>query len=72
VVACIPAYNDERAIGGVVVRVMKFVDQIVVSDDGSTDLTGEIARGMGAVVVRHERNRGYGMALKSLFQETLR
>ena len=57
-VACIPAYNEEKTIGGVLVRTMKYVDRVVVCDDGSGDLTSEIAGGLGAVVVRHERNRG--------------
>lgn len=39
-------------------------------DDGSVDLTGEIAEAMGAVV-RHERNMGYGAALRSLFKAAL-
>ena len=60
VVACIPAYNEEKATGGVVIRAMRYVDRTVVCDDGSGDLTGEIAGGLGAVVVWHERNRGYG------------
>ena len=51
---------------------MKYIDRVVVCDNGSTDLTGEIAGGLGAVVVRHERNRGYGAALRSSFQEVLR
>ena len=72
IVACIPAYNEERAIGGVVVRAMKYVDRVVICDDGSGDLTGEIAGGLGAVVVRHERNRDYGAVLRSLFAEALR
>ena len=68
----IPAYNEEKNIGGVIVRALKCVDRVVVCDDGSLDLTGDIARGLGAVVVRHERNMGYGAALKSSFQEALR
>jgi len=62
VVACIPAYNEEGRVGGVVVRAMKHVDMVVVCDDGSVDLTGAIAEGLGAVVVRHERNSGCLMA----------
>ena len=57
VVACIPAYNEERNIGGVVVQARRYVDRVVVCDDGSVDLTGAIAEGLGAVVIRHERNR---------------
>jgi len=72
IVACIPAFNEERTIGGVVVRAMKHVDRVVVCDDGSVDLTAEIAGGLGAVVVRHERNTGYGAALKSSFKEAFR
>jgi glycosyltransferase involved in cell wall biosynthesis len=72
VVACIPAFNEEKNIGGVVVRALNYVDRVVVCDDGSSDLTGDIAKGLGAVVVRHERNMGYGAALKSSFQEALR
>lgn len=43
IVACIPAYNEEKNIGGVVVRALRHVDRVVVCDDGSEDLTGEIA-----------------------------
>jgi len=68
VVACIPAFNEERSIGGVIVRTLKHVDRVVVCDDGSVDLTGAIAEGLGAVVLRHERNRGKGAALNSSFR----
>jgi glycosyltransferase involved in cell wall biosynthesis len=67
VVACIPAFNEGRGIGGVVVRAVRYVDRVVVCDDGSVDLTGAIAEGLGAVVIRHERNRGKGAALRSAF-----
>jgi glycosyltransferase involved in cell wall biosynthesis len=43
VVACIPAYNEEGKIGGVVVQVRRYVDRVVVCDDGSHDLTSPIA-----------------------------
>lgn len=39
VVACIPAFNEERAIDSVVVRAIKCVDRVVVCDDESVDLT---------------------------------
>ncbi|MBO3842745.1 MAG: glycosyltransferase family 2 protein [Candidatus Brockarchaeota archaeon] len=64
-----PAYNEERTIASVVVKAMRHVDKVIVCDDGSTDLTGEIAGKLGAEVVRHERNMGYGSALHSLFEE---
>jgi glycosyltransferase involved in cell wall biosynthesis len=68
VMAGIPAFNEERTIAKVVLRAQRFVDRVIVCDDGSTDLTGEIAERLGADVVRHERNLGYGMALQSLFR----
>ena len=43
VVACIPAFNEERTIARVVVQTKRFVDCVVVCDDGSGDLTGEVA-----------------------------
>jgi len=62
VVACIPAFNEEASIARVVLMAERFVDRVVVCDDGSGDLTGEIAEGLGAVVIRHERNLGKGAA----------
>jgi len=50
------------------VRLRECVDRVIVCDDGSVDLTGEIAEAMGATVVRHDRNMGYGAALRSLFR----
>jgi len=50
------------------VRLRECVDRVIVCDDGSVDLTGDIAEAMGAAVVRHPRNMGYGAALRSLFR----
>jgi len=55
-----------------VVRTIKYVDEVLVCDDGSMDLTGEIAESIGATVVRYERNLGYGAAITSLFEEARR
>ena len=68
IVAGIPAYNEEKTIARVVLGAQKHAHVVVVCDDGSTDLTGEIAERLGAVVVRHERNAGYGAAIQSLFK----
>lgn len=59
IVACIPAYDEERTIARVVLKTKKYVDRVVVCDDGSGDLTREIAGGLGAAVVRHDRSMGY-------------
>jgi glycosyltransferase involved in cell wall biosynthesis len=69
VVAIVPAYNEERFIGSVVIKTKKHVDTVLVVDDGSTDATAEIAQAAGAIVVRHYRNRGKGNALNTGFQK---
>ena len=68
VIAGIPAYNEEKTIARVILGAQKHADVVVVCDDGSSDLTSEIAERLGAVVVRHEKNLGYGAALQSLFK----
>ena len=68
IVAVIPAYNEERYIGSVVLKTRKLVDTVIVVDDGSTDLTAEIAEAAGAVVVRHEGKQGKGTALSTGFR----
>lgn len=64
----IPAFNEEKTIAKVVLLSQKYADKVVVCDDGGTDLTGEIARELGADVVRHEKNLGYGAAIQTLFR----
>jgi len=63
----IPAYNEEKNIGSVIVKLNKFYDSIIVCNDGSTDMTKEIAEKMGAIVINHPKNLGYGGAIRSLF-----
>jgi glycosyltransferase involved in cell wall biosynthesis len=72
VVAAIPCHNEERCVGSVVVKAKKFVDCVVVIDDGSTDATAEIASGAGAAVHAHGENRGYGAAIRSAMAEARR
>jgi len=68
VVVGIPALNEERTIARVILEAQRYADHVIVCDDGSTDLTGEIADRLGADVVRHEQNLGYGAAIQSLFR----
>ena len=70
IVIGIPAYNAAGSIGPVVRRAAAYADEVLVVDDGSSDETAERAREAGATVVVHERNRGYGGALKTLFRES--
>jgi glycosyltransferase involved in cell wall biosynthesis len=64
----IPCYNEEVAIGSLVVRASQYADRVVVLDDGSTDKTAEIARLVGADVLVHSANCGKGVALRELFK----
>ena len=65
IVVVIPAYNEERSIGSVILKAHKYAETIVVVDDGSEDATAEIAEAAGAKVLRHESNRGKGAALNT-------
>jgi len=67
IVAAIPAFNEEATIAMMVIGSSRHVDEVLVCDDGSSDMTGEIAERLGAEVVRHERNLGKGAAIRSLF-----
>lgn len=69
VVAGIPAYNEEKSIAKVVLGAQKHAYVVVVCDDGSADMTGDIAERLGAVVIRHSENLGYGAALQTLFEK---
>ena len=63
----IPAFNEEKNIIHIIEKLQKKAHIIIVCDDGSTDKTGEIAKKMGAIVITHESNLGYGAAIRSLF-----
>ena len=63
----LPAYNEEKNIAKIIVGLKKTADQIIVCDDGSTDLTSIIAESLGAIIVKHPKNLGYGSAIRSIF-----
>lgn len=67
IIAIIPAFNEEISIGSVVLNTKKYVDSVIVVDDGSTDNTAEVARLAGAKVIKHTRNMGKGSAFKTGF-----
>ena len=66
--ACIAALNEERTIGIIIKETKKYVNEIFVCDDGSSDLTGDLAESLGAHVVRHKTNKGKGAALRDIFK----
>jgi glycosyltransferase involved in cell wall biosynthesis len=72
IVVVIPALNEERFIGSVVLQARLYADRVVVVDDGSTDATAEVARAAGAEIVSHPCNRGKGAALNTGFAHVRR
>lgn len=60
----IPAYNEEKAIEMVIKESLNHSDVLVV-DDGSSDLTSELAKNAGVQVIKHGENRGKGAAIKT-------
>jgi glycosyltransferase involved in cell wall biosynthesis len=68
----IPAYNEGITIGSLVLATRRLTDNVLVVDDGSTDDTAEIARAAGATVVRHDGNSGKGVAVRTIFEHTIR
>ncbi|MFC2060262.1 glycosyltransferase [Chloroflexota bacterium] len=68
-IAGMPAYNEGKYIGSLVLHIRQYVDMVIVVDDGSTDHTAKIAELAGATVVRHMENKGYGNAIQSILAE---
>ena len=66
VAVLIPALDEEATIAKVVVKSLEHAQKVIVCDDGSVDMTGTIAAALGAEVIRHDRNLGYGASLASL------
>jgi glycosyltransferase involved in cell wall biosynthesis len=69
IIIATPAYNEEKYIGGIVLLAKQYADEVIVVDDGSKDRTARIAGLAGATVVQHEKNRGYGGTIQSIFAE---
>lgn len=67
IVAVIPCLNEEKNIFNVVLKTSKFVDLVLVINDGSSDNTEYEAKRAGAIVINHQRNLGKGAALNTAF-----
>ena len=63
----IPAFNEEKNIASIIMKLKKVTDHIIVCNDGSTDMTEEISKELDVIVINHSRNMGYGSAIKSIF-----
>jgi glycosyltransferase involved in cell wall biosynthesis len=67
IIAALPAYNEETYLAKIIPMIKPFVDFVIVVDDGSTDATSIISQQLGAYVITHSENRGYGAALQTIF-----
>ncbi len=63
----IPAFNEEKNIAVIIAKIMKEGFSVIVCNDGSTDMTGIVAEKMGATVINHQKNLGYGASIRSIF-----
>ena len=72
VVAVIPCLNEEKFIGDIVTRASKYVDRVIVVDDGSSDKTVQKAVEAGAEVVSHPSSQGAGAATRTGLKEGLK
>ena len=67
--AVVPAYNEEKRIGDVINRTKKYVDEIIVVDDCSSDNTAPVARNSGAEIIPNDKNIGYIESIKRGFRK---
>ena len=63
VAVVIPAYNEEVTIGSVVLKALNYCNELYVVNDGSADLTSELAELAGAIVLEMDHNSGKAAAL---------
>ncbi len=68
-IVAMPAYNEEKYIGSLLLRARRYADELIVVDDGSADSTARVADLAGATVVKHPGNMGYGRAIRTIMAE---
>jgi glycosyltransferase involved in cell wall biosynthesis len=72
IIAVIPARNERKTIGSVVMGLRPYVSEVIVVDDCSSDGSGEQAREAGALVLRNEVSQGYDASIDAGFIEAAR
>lgn len=65
IIVIIPVFNEENTIATVIKDIPKYIDGIIVIDDGSSDNSAKIAVKNGAQVIKHPKNRGVGASFKT-------
>jgi glycosyltransferase involved in cell wall biosynthesis len=72
VLVAVPAFDEDRFVGSLVLKLRARGHNVLVVDDGSNDQTASVAEAAGAIVVRHERNRGKTEAVRTAFEHARR
>jgi len=72
IVVVIPVYNHSKSLRSVVMQALEVHNNIIVVDDGSTDVVSDLLAGLSVRVIRHEKNRGKGVAIMTGAKEARR
>jgi len=70
-IAIIPAFNEESTIADVIKATSRYVNEVLVINDGSTDKTAEIAKNAGASVIDNIINKGLGRTVQRGYDEAI-
>ncbi|MDD5221117.1 MAG: glycosyltransferase [Candidatus Pacebacteria bacterium] len=70
--AIIPALNEEKTIGAVILAAKQSsnISEIIIVDDGSKDDTFKVASGFSVKVLQHKHNRGKAQAIKTGIEQS--
>src|SRR6266542_397318 len=68
VLVAIPAHNEDRFIGSLVLKLRSQQHLVLVVDDGSADATAKVAEAAGATVITHDSNQGKAAAVQTAFE----
>jgi glycosyltransferase involved in cell wall biosynthesis len=72
IVVVMPAYNAEKTLERTYAEIPKdIVDDIILTDDRSSDRTVEVAKNFDLKLFVHDTNRGYGANQKTCYKEAL-
>jgi glycosyltransferase involved in cell wall biosynthesis len=73
IIAVLPGFNAERTLERTIKDIPDgWVDEIILVDDASKDGTFELAKNLGLIVFKHDKNLGYGANQKTCYIEALK